>query len=186
MFIWTGLVFDEKNEDNIRNVCREINKEYDLSELSFTLPQHISIKTSFITDNYIEVKEYIKEILKNQKRFNIRIIGITKINNGVIWLDIEETEELRNVHNLLNTKLKEKYNIPLSGFDGEKFHFHSTLFQDKNIADKHQTLVDKLNYELNLPMTLTINEINLGISEIGKVGTFKVIDSFSFEHFYSH
>ena len=177
MYIWTGLVFDRKDEENIRNICKKINNKFNLSELSFTLPQHISIKTSFVFDNYIEIKDYIKEILKNQKEFIINVLGVTKINNGVIWLDIEETEQLRNVHNLLNSKLKEKYNIPLSGFDGNKFHFHSTLFQDNKIGNEHQELIDEINNEFIFPIATTINEIDLGISETGSVGTFIVTDS---------
>ena len=177
MYIWTGLVFDKKDENSIRDICRKANSEYNLSELSFTLPQHISIKTSFSSNEYIEIKEYIKKLLKDQKKININIVGIKKINNGVIWLDIEETPALRSIHNLLNTQLKEKYNIPLSGFDGEKFHFHSTLFQDMNINDKHQSLVNKLNNEFRFPISTTINEIDLGISKVGKVGSFEVTDS---------
>ena len=177
MYIWTGLVFNKKDEDNIRNICKKINTKFNLSELAFTLPQHISIKTSFFTDNYMEIKEYIKDILKDQKKFIINIVGISKINNGVIWLDIEETEPLRNIHNLLNLKLNEKYNIPLSKFDGESFHFHSTLFQDNIISNEHQELIDEINNELIFPITIKINEIDFGISEIGSVGTFRVVDS---------
>ena len=55
MYIWTGLIFDKKDEDYIRKICKKINKNYSLSELSFTLPQHISLKTSFYYDNYNEI-----------------------------------------------------------------------------------------------------------------------------------
>ena len=86
-------------------------------------------------------------------------------------------ENIRNLHNLLNEELKEKYNIPLSGFDGDKFRFHSTLFQDININDSHQEVIDKLNKEFKYPITININKIDIGISKEGKVGTFDVIDS---------
>ena len=56
------------SENNIRNICKEINSNYGLSELSFTLPQHVSLKTSFDTENYIEIIKNIKEILNNQKK----------------------------------------------------------------------------------------------------------------------
>ena len=177
MYIWIGLVFNKKDEDYIRNICKKINIDYKLNELSFTLPQHISLKTSFMTNNYNEVKEFIKDILKKQVPFKIKIQGINKINNGVIWLDIEETKQLRDIHNLLNSKLEEKYNIPLKNFDGDLFHFHSTLFQDTCICDEHQELVNKLKDNLKIPITTYINEIYLGVSEIGTVGTYKVTDT---------
>ena len=90
MYVWTGLIFNKKIENDIRNICTELNRDYQLSELSFTLPQHISLKTSFDVPNYIEVIEQIKEIVSDQKIINLKIGSITKINNGIIWLDIME------------------------------------------------------------------------------------------------
>lgn len=177
MYVWTGLIFNKKIENDIRNICTELNRDYQLSELSFTLPQHISLKTSFDVPNYIEVLEQIKEIVSDQKIINLKIGSITKINNGIIWLDIMENAELRRIHNSLNTKLKEKFNIPLKGFDGENFHFHSTLFQDPHIGDKHEILLSKLKEKISLPWEIKSNEIRFGISQTGMVGTFREIDS---------
>lgn len=176
MYIWTGLVFDKNEEDDIKNICRKINKKYGLSEISYTLPQHISLKTSFYYEDYITIINYIKNILSNISSFSINITGISKINNSVMWFDIEETEELRNIHNLLNNELLNKYNISLIKFDGDNFKFHSTLFQDPNISDEHNQMIDELSKEFDFPIKLNINEINLGISEVGTVGTFKVCD----------
>ena len=176
MYVWIGLVFNEIDGDYVRNICKEINKKYNLSEVSFTLPQHISLKTSFYYENYNEVVNYIKDLLSNVSQLSVNVIGISKINNGVIWFDIEETEELRQMHNLLNNELLNKYNIPLIKFDGNNFKFHSTLFQDSNISDKHSQMIKELSNELKFPMKLNIKEINLGISKLGTVGTFKVCD----------
>ena len=176
MYIWTGLIFYKSDEDYIRNICRDINKKYGLSEISYTLPQHISLKTSFYFESYNEIINYIKEILSNISSFSVTIKGISKINNGVIWFDIEETDNLRNIHNLLNKELLNKYNIPLIKFDGDNFKFHSTLFQDSKITDEHNQMVDELAKIFKFPMNIDIKEINLGLSEIGTVGTFKVCD----------
>ena len=176
MYVWIGLVFNNEDEDYIRNICEEINKKYSLSEVSYTLPQHISLKTSFYYENYNEVINYIKNILSDISSLTVNITGINKINNGVIWFDVEETEELRNIHNLLNNELLNKYNIPLIKFDGDNFKFHSTLFQDSNISDEHNQLINELLEKFKFPMKLNINEINLGVSVIGTVGTFKVCD----------
>ena len=177
MYIWTGLVFNKNDEASIREICKEINKKYKLNENSFTLPQHISLKISFDAKEYEDIIEYVKSILENQMKIRVKIIGISKINNGVIWLDAEENQELRKIHNLLNEKLKEKYDVSLASFDGEKFKFHSTLFQDKSICDEHEPLIKELIDKIIFPFEIEMNEINFGISEVCEVGTFKVVDS---------
>ena len=84
MYIWIGLVFNKNDEDNIRNICRQINKEYNLSELSFTLPQHISVKTSFVSNDYIEIKDV---------KFNDELLTIE---------EDEETELQQSNHGVWN------------------------------------------------------------------------------------
>lgn len=175
MYIWIGLVFDKDTEKYIRDNCKRVNV-YNLSEKSFTLPQHISLKTSFYCDNYIEVIDYLKKELSCAKYINVTIDGITKINNAVIWLDIKETKELRELHNLLNARLKEKYNIGLSGFDGESFHFHSTLIQDKKISEKHNIFVQNLKKRIKLPLNTLITKVYFGVSLTGEVGTYQLED----------
>lgn len=181
MYIWTGLIFNKNDEMKIRKICKEVNYDYNVSEQSFTLPQHISLKTSFDTENYIEIINYMKSILKdNLSNIKIVITGISKLNNGVIWFDIEENEILRNLHKMLNEKLLEKYEIPLIKFDGENFQFHSTIFQDINIDDKLNNMVETLKGKFEFPMILDINEINFGISEIGTVGSFRIFDKLNY------
>lgn len=181
MYIWIGLVFDKELEEYIRENCRKANT-YNLCEQAFTLPQHISLKTSFYSENYLEVIDYLKTILNDKKPFDVEIKDITKINNSVIWLDIKESKELRDLHNLLNSGLEEKYNILLHGFDGNKFCFHSTLFQDNKISDEHNLMIERLKANIKLPIKAHIIEINFGISKNGEVGTYKVIDSLILNH----
>ena len=177
MYIWTGLIFNKNDEDKIRKICKEVNYNYNVNEQAFTLPQHISLKTSFNVDNYKDVVDYMKSILKdNLSSIDITITGISKLNNGVIWFDIEENKELRKFYNMLNEKLLEKYGIPLIKFDGNNFQFHSTIFQDVEIDDRLNDMVEILKSKFQFPIVLKVNEINFGISEIGTVGTFKVFD----------
>lgn len=175
MYIWTGLVLPKKFEENIRTICRNINKDFNVNEQSFTLPQHISLKTSFNVSNYQEVIDFMKEILKDFTNTKIKIINISKIN-GVIWFEIEENKVLRSIHELLNTKLYDKFNIPEIKFDGKNFKFHSTIFQDIENDDKLVIIYEKLKKEFQFPIELDINEIDFGISNVGLVGTYSIFD----------
>ena len=61
MYIWIGLVLEKDDENYIRDICKEENKCFNINEQSFTLPQHISLKTSFNANEYVQVIQYLKE-----------------------------------------------------------------------------------------------------------------------------
>lgn len=181
MYLWIGLVLNKELEKQIRETCCELNKKYLLSESVFTLPQHISLKSSFPADNYLEIIKYIKSLFQGTKSIDVKITNITKINNSLIWLDIFENAILRQMHNMLNSSLNEKYNVSLNGFDGDAFRFHTTLFQDEKISNEHDKLLISIKEKLNLPIDAKIYKMAFGISDGGKPGTYKIIDYMDFQ-----
>ena len=116
-----------------------------------------------------------KNMFKNNKKMNLKVHDIEMVP-GVIWLNIKEKPELRKYHNLILNHLKEKYNIEKIGFDGENFKFHSTLFQDVDNKEKVSELYENIDKDILINNELKINQIYFGISEVGKVGTYKVVD----------
>ena len=98
--------------------------------------------------------------------------NIYKKDNSLIWLNVEKSNNLINLHNNLNKELQEKFDIGVNKYDGKNFKFHSTLFQD-NESNNINKLYKEL-FEYNFENIIKINEIDIGISEEGKVGTYKV------------
>lgn len=175
MYLWIGLGISDNDSVYIRDYCRNINKDYNVNEQSFSLPQHISLKTSFYTENYISIINGLKNMIDKKEILKLRINNVGTIP-GVIWLEIDETNYLREFHNMILDYLKNEYNIDKSGFDGDTFKFHSTLFQDiesKKIVDD---LYEVINKQYFSGKEIIVDKIYFGISEIGKVGTYKVID----------
>lgn len=175
MYLWIGLGLDKENEEFIREYCKKVNMRFKVNEQSFTLPQHISLKTSFDTDKYQNIIDDFKNMFKNNKKMNLKVYDVEMVP-GVIWLNITEIPELREYHNLILNHLKEKYNIEKIGFDGENFKFHSTLFQDMDNKEKVSELYNDIDKSILINNELQINRIYFGISDIGKVSTYKVID----------
>jgi len=106
---------------------------------------------------------------------NLKVQDIEMVP-GVIWLNIEEKTELRNYHNLILKFLKEKYSIDKTGFDGDSFKFHSTLFQDVDNKEMVSKLFENIDKVVWIDRKLIANRLYFGISEVGKVGTYKVVD----------
>lgn len=176
MYIWIGLVLEKDDENYIREICKKENKNFNISEQAFSLPQHISLKTSFYANEYLTIIQYLKEELKDINRIELKANNLTIIDGKVIWLDIEENEILRKLHNKINLLLKEKFNIGLSGFDGENFKFHSTLFQESEFNENINKIELILKEKIKMPQLLHIRELDFGVSKVGRVGTYKVID----------
>ena len=176
MYIWIGLVLEKDDENYIRDICKSENKNFNINEQAFTLPQHISLKTSFNSNEYVTVIQYLKEELKDINAIELEVCNLTIIDGKVIWLDIEENSFLRELHNKVNLLLKEKFNIGLSGYDGENFKFHSTLFQENEYNENINKIGLVLKEKMKIPFLVNIKELSFGISEVGRVGTYKVID----------
>ena len=114
-------------------------------------------------------------MFKNNKKMNFKVHDIEMVR-GVIWLNIKEVSELREYHNLILKHLKEKYNIEKIGFDWENFKFHSTLFQDVDNKAKVSKLFKNIDKDILIARKIIADRLYFGISEVGKVGTYKVID----------
>lgn len=99
MYLWIGLGVSKNTEKYIRDYCKAINKEFKVNEQSFTLPQHISLKTSFQTENYEKIISDLKNIFLKSSKMILKVKDIEMVP-GVIWLNIEETDILRKYHNL--------------------------------------------------------------------------------------
>lgn len=177
MYLWVGAVFDSNAENEIRSIANKLNENYNLSTVAFSLPQHISLKISFDCVDYKGVIDFIKGKLSAFSPFEVKINDVTKIDGSLIWLEIEENETLRKMHNLLNKSLLDTFSIPLKSFDGEGFKFHSTLFFYSRVSVAHQKLIDEFKNQFLLPKKYKISEINFAIAPSLTAGEFKIIDS---------
>ena len=80
--------------------------------------------------------------------------------------DYIELGEWLELHIKLNKELNEKFNIDLASFDGEGYHFHSTLFHNtlKHVPfEAYEKACSKLK-EMNFNIVTVINEIAMFVS----------------------
>jgi len=156
VYVCFALLLDYEVHNRLRNIIYKLIKEQHVGIEPSLLPQHISLKQSFYVSEIEEIEKYFEEFALSLSSFEITCKAIDLINmkdeeneTQVLWLDIQESQELRETHNRLNNDLKNKLHIQNSGFDGDTFHFHSTLTYGHNQYKKLSEIKNELNDEFN-------------------------------------
>lgn len=171
MYIWIGCQLPKDFEEAVRSHCTALNQDIGLSAVAFSLPQHVSLKISFQSDRHRDILDYLICFFEAQPPFSLRIQPAEQ-NGNILWLPVEDNLHLQQLHEQLDTQLRQRFDIPQHHFD-TCFQFHSTLFMDSDtgkLSRMHQLLQD-------FPVTqeLRIDTFLLGISETGKPGQYRVI-----------
>jgi len=155
MYIDFALLVDHNIHNYARKLALEINEKYHTGLVASLLPQHISLKQAFEVNKIEEVEKYFdglaQEIIPFEITFSkIDSITFTKGNSeiAILWMDTEENQQLRNLHNKINKDLMEQFGIMLLGPDGEKFHFHSTLIYGGQPVDIFKKIYRELDNKI--------------------------------------
>ena len=144
--------------DRIKALCMEANEVIGLSTSVFKFPLHISLKKSFYTDSFPEVKNAVLEYFRSLGPFHVKVGELVK-HDGMLWLDIVPTEALLKVHEDLDALLESRFQIPRHRFD-KHFSPHISLFTDRD-ADKIEDMFEALREEF-CPEVLPIRKIVVG------------------------
>lgn len=173
MYIWAGCALPERFSQPLRHTCNTLNRDIGLDTVAFSLPQHISLKISFQAseEQAPHILDFLEDLLRREAPFSVTARNPEHLGN-ILWLNIEENAQLRQLHDTLDAQLEARFSVPQHEFD-KCFRFHSTLFLDEH-TQKMQTMYTRLQ-SLPLPQTLHIDTFLLGISDDGKPGTCQIV-----------
>lgn len=171
MFVWIGCKLPENFEQELRSLCLSQNERLGLDTVAFSLPQHISLKISFETEQPEAVLEALAAWLGEQKPFSVRVQNPEQAGK-ILWLPVAENPNLKRLHEGLDRCLEEKYGVAQHPFD-KAFLFHSTLFMDEDV-DKLAAM-RRLLADYPMERELQVDTFLLGLSETGKAGSYRVV-----------
>ena len=173
MYIWVAIDVNEQLIE-LRENAENYVKQQNLSSTTFSLPFHISLKISFQipNDKFEEAINDIRNFYKSLKPFQIIVKGIEQAN-PIIWVTMQDSAELTDIHNKLDKMLFEKYGIIQHDFDKD-FRFHTSIVI---IHNKQQIIraFDAIK-DTNIPKTLKADKFIIGSSTEGQPGTYSVIE----------
>lgn len=165
MKICIALVTEPTMNHRHKEIVNQLQETWGIKPVAGQLPAHVTVKQVFDGD-LTEVLPIVKGLAKNYSPLAITYDATDLIHAGevdIIWLNVVETMVLREIHNALNQGLK----VPLNRFDGQAFHFHTTLaLQQGPLHEAHNALY------IDLPMSTELQQLAVFVSKTGEPGTF--------------
>jgi len=172
-----ALLVDNEMHNLSRKLSFDFQEKYNTGFIAARLPQHITLGPVFEVNSIEEVEKYFDYLAENLQPFQVlvkdielNIYGDEEDGFGVLVMDIKESKELRDLHNIIYKYLKEHF---WKIEDIENYHFHSTIALGTQPARVYKEIFHSIpDKEIN--HISTINELALFCTtdKEGKMGTY--------------
>ena len=157
-----ALLADNQTHNLVRKLAWDIHQKYRTGIDVCRLPPHISLKQPFDISDLDSLSEYMTELARSIELFptlltHLELIEMTMdgLHTGILWLNVQETDFLRQLHERVNRDLTARFgNVPAE-FDGSDYHFHMTVAIGGQPIGTYQKILDEFKDRLvNLPCTI--------------------------------
>ncbi|MBZ9689713.1 2'-5' RNA ligase family protein [Clostridium estertheticum] len=179
-----ALLVDNEIHNYSRNLAFAFDRKYNTGFISASLPQHITLGPVFEVKNIEEVENYFDYVAKNLKPFEVlitdidlKILGDEEAGFGIIWMNIKESIELRELHNTIYKYITEH---SWDTDNNDKYHFHSTIALGKQPANVYKELYQCIS-DKKINHNCIINELAMfcttdSENKMGTYITFKILN----------
>ena len=157
-----ALRADNQIHNLVRKLSWDIHQKYRTGIDVCRLPPHISLKQTFDISDLDALSDYMTELAQSIKPFRARLTYLELIDatidgleSGILWLNAEETDFLRGLHNRLNEELTARFgNVPAE-YDGADYHFHMSVAIGGQPIATYRMILDEFKDRLeNLQYTV--------------------------------
>ncbi|MEW6083445.1 MAG: 2'-5' RNA ligase family protein [Chloroflexota bacterium] len=157
-----ALLADYETHNLVRKLSWDIHQKYRTGIDVCRLPPHISLKQPFDIIDLDLLSEYMTELAQGLEPFqtlltHLELIETTMngLHTGILWLNVQETELLRQLHEPVNRELTARFgNVPAE-FDGSDYHFHMTVAIGGQSIETYRVILNEFkNRIVNLPCTV--------------------------------
>lgn len=151
-----AFLADTETHNLVRKLSWDIHKKYCTGINICLLPPHVSIKQPFAISSLEPLEGYMAELAGSMDPFTIHLTGLKLVeatmdglNTGVLWLNVQEMESLRQLHDRVNRELTLHFGDVSAAFDGPEYNFHMTVALGTQPIDMysriHAEFADRLN-----------------------------------------
>jgi 2'-5' RNA ligase len=129
-----ALLVDHRVHNFMRKLAVEIQARYRTGLQAAVLPAHITLKLPFRVTGLAGLEAYFDRLAASIEPFEIALTGLELqmtilegAEQGVLWLEVEESPTLRGLHNRINEELASRFQDTQAPFDGPDYRFHATV-----------------------------------------------------------
>jgi 2'-5' RNA ligase len=144
-----ALLADTEVHNVVRKLAWNLHQKYRTGTLHVRLPPHISLKQPFAVSDLDGLEHYMAELASSITPFDVQLTDLILEplvfegkEFGMLWLDVLETQHLRQLHNRLNQELTQHFGTTGADYDGERYHFHMTVLMAGQPLEVYQKLYD--------------------------------------------
>jgi 2'-5' RNA ligase len=160
-----ALLADDKTHNLVRKLSWDIHRKYRTGIDVCRLPPHISLKQPFDISDLDSLTVYMTGLAQSLEPFqtlltHLELIETTMdgLHTGILWLNVQETETLRGLHNRVNEELTARFGNVSAEFDGENYHFHMTVAIGGQTIETYRRIMDEFKDRL-VNLTCTVREM---------------------------
>ena len=114
----------------VRKLAWEIHQKYRTGTGVCRLLPHVSLKQLFEIEELPRLEAYMDAFVQTIHPFAITCtelqlvsMNLAEMETGILWLDIQESESLRQLHDRLNRELAQRFENTQAAFDGAGLSF---------------------------------------------------------------
>lgn len=129
-----ALLADHETHNQVRKLSWDIHRKYHTGIDICRLPPHVSLKQPFNIADLDALETYGLEFAKTISPLEIKLtelelieMSTDQMQTGLLWMNVQESEFLRGLHNCLHEELTARFGDVTAPFDGLEYHFHMTV-----------------------------------------------------------
>ena len=157
-----ALLANTEVHNLVRKLAWDIHRKYHTGTDGCRLPPHISLKQPFAISKLASLEEYMDELTKSITPFEIYLTELQLVplrfegtEFGLLWIDVQETETLRQLHNRVNEELSQQFGNTQADLDGTTYRFHMTVMMGGQPMDIYRKLFSEIpNAKVDLRYTV--------------------------------
>ena len=146
-----ALLADTAVSNFVRKLAWEIHQKYGTGTGVCRLLPHVSLKQLFEIEDVPRLEDYMDEFAPTIHPFAIKCFELqlvsttfTGMETAILWLDVQETAYLRQLHDRLNRELGQRFGNTRAAFDGPDYHFHMTVMMGGRPIEVYRQMYDEI------------------------------------------